>query len=302
MLRPRNAMNFSPLVVGFSTPAIFPSCFAFWLDLAVPPPPIIYRMTNTQFVDIHERFFARVTIGYCRSCRICLDRDNTGTYKLFVTNRTKPFVVDSIRRLIKDPLSFVVVDDIDLDRRIDLAFEAIRLANRTQEPSGNAENPVAAVLHSADDTNDLLQDQSATPVIELVNRILFDAVQQQASDIHFQPFENAMVVRMRMDGVLFAEEQRYQESLIGKHRCIHAEKPEGAMNCFDTRTDQRHESRLAAGNASNADGLDTWLAIRCGQFRQLDPTCGGDSGYRFVGSVKFAACSVWSRPMIGDNG
>ena len=41
-----------------------------------------------------------------------------------------------------------------------------------------------------------------TPVIELVNRILFDAVQQQASDIHFQPVENAMVVRMRMDGVL----------------------------------------------------------------------------------------------------
>ena len=104
---------------------------------------------------------------------------------------------------MKDPLSSVVVDDIELHRRIDQAFEANRLANRTQEPSANAENPVAAVLLSADDTNDLLQDQSATPVIELVNRILFDAVQQQASDIHFQPVENAMVVRMRMDGVLF---------------------------------------------------------------------------------------------------
>ena len=112
-------------------------------------------------------------------------------------------MVDSIRRLLKDPLSSVVVDDIELHRRIDQAFEANRLANRTQEPSANAENPVAAVLISADDTNDLLQDQSDTPVIELVNRILFDAVQQQASDIHFQPVENAMVVRMRMDGVLF---------------------------------------------------------------------------------------------------
>ena len=280
----------------------FDPVLRFGLDLAGPPPPIIYPITNSQSINIHERSFAKVTIDYCRSCRICLDRDSIGTYKLFVTDQTKPLVVDSIRRLIKDPLSFVVVDDIEIHRRIDQAFEANRLANRTQEPSANAENPVAAVLISADDTNDLLQDQSATPVIELVNRILFDAVQQQASDIHFQPFENAMVVRMRMDGVLFAEEQRYQESLIGKHRCIHAEKPEGAMNCFDTRTDQRHESRLAAGHASNADGLDTWLAIRCGQFRQLDPTCGGDSGYRFVGSVKFAACSVWSRPMIGDNG
>ena len=164
---------------------------------------IISQMAITQTTATFERFFSRVTIDYCRSCRICLDRDASGAYKLFVTDRTKPFVVDSIRRLLKDPLSSVVVDDIELERRIDLAFEANRLANRTQVPSANAEKSIAAVLLSADDTNDLLQDQSATPVIELVNRILFDAVQQQASDIHFQPVENAMVVRMRMDGVLF---------------------------------------------------------------------------------------------------
>ncbi len=72
-------------------------------------------------------------------------RDDTGTFKLFVTDRTKPFVVDSIRRLLKDPLGSVVVDEVELDRRIDPAFEANRLANRTQEPLANAENPVAVV-------------------------------------------------------------------------------------------------------------------------------------------------------------
>jgi hypothetical protein len=116
-------------------------------------------MTNSQSIDIQERFFARVAIDYCRSGRICLDRDDSGTYKLFVTDRTKPFVGDSIRRLLKVPLSSDVVDDIELDRRIDHAFEANRLANRTQAPSANAENPVTVVLLSADDTNDLLQDQ-----------------------------------------------------------------------------------------------------------------------------------------------
>ncbi len=160
-------------------------------------------MAITQTTETCERFFSRVTIDYCRACRICLDRDGEGTFKLFVTNRTKPFVVDSIRRLLRDTLRQVVVEDAELERRIDHAFEANRLASRTPELSGSAETPAVAVLLSADDTNDLLQDQSATPVIELVNRILFDAVQQQASDIHFQPDENAMVVRMRMDGVLF---------------------------------------------------------------------------------------------------
>ena len=158
---------------------------------------------NIQTTEFCERFFKRVTIDYCRSCRICLDRNGEGAYRLFVTERTKPFVVDSVRRLLKMPLANAVVEDIDLDRRIDHAFEANRLANRTQEQNVSTDTSTVAVLLSEDDTNDLLQDQSATPVIELVNRILFDAVQQQASDIHFQPDENAMVVRMRMDGVLF---------------------------------------------------------------------------------------------------
>ena len=54
---------------------------------------------------------------------------------------------------------------------------------------------------------------------------------------------------------------------------------------FTARTDQRHEWRFATGNASNVYWLDTRLATRCGQFRQMGETCGGDGGYRFVGSV-----------------
>ncbi len=160
-------------------------------------------MTTSETFEPFDQFFARVTIDYCRSCRICLDRDVGGAHKLFVTDCTKPFVVDSIRRLLKSPLGQVVVDEVELDRRINQIFEANRISSRTQAQSENVESSSAAVLLSDDDTNDLLQDQSATPVIELVNRILFDAVQQQASDIHFQPVESAMVVRMRLDGVLF---------------------------------------------------------------------------------------------------
>lgn len=40
------------------------------------------------------------------------------------------------------------------------------------------------------------------PVVELVNNILAQAVQTNASDIHFEPGEDAMIVRFRVDGVL----------------------------------------------------------------------------------------------------
>jgi general secretion pathway protein E len=50
---------------------------------------------------------------------------------------------------------------------------------------------------------DLLNNSDRAPVIKLVNLLLFEAVQQQASDIHVQPYETRLIVRMRIDGVLF---------------------------------------------------------------------------------------------------
>ncbi len=41
-----------------------------------------------------------------------------------------------------------------------------------------------------------------TPIVRLVNRLLLDALQAGASDIHFEPFETTCKVRFRIDGVL----------------------------------------------------------------------------------------------------
>lgn len=41
------------------------------------------------------------------------------------------------------------------------------------------------------------------PIISLVNKIFADAVKKEASDIHFEPYENSLRVRYRIDGVLY---------------------------------------------------------------------------------------------------
>lgn len=56
-----------------------------------------------------------------------------------------------------------------------------------------------------------------SPIIELLNLILTEAIQQGASDIHFEPSENNMRVRYRIDGVLqnrHAPAQDYQMQLL----------------------------------------------------------------------------------------
>jgi general secretion pathway protein E len=49
---------------------------------------------------------------------------------------------------------------------------------------------------------DLLNIADKAPAIKLVNRILFEAVQRRASDIHIEPYENEVKIRFRIDGVL----------------------------------------------------------------------------------------------------
>jgi general secretion pathway protein E len=49
---------------------------------------------------------------------------------------------------------------------------------------------------------DLLQLARQTPVIRLVNMILFEALRRRASDIHVHPMETRLVIRFRVDGML----------------------------------------------------------------------------------------------------
>ncbi len=49
---------------------------------------------------------------------------------------------------------------------------------------------------------DLLDSEDDAPIIRLINAVLTQAVKENASDIHVEPFENRLVVRFRVDGVL----------------------------------------------------------------------------------------------------
>lgn len=91
---------------------------------------------------------------------------------------------------------------------------------------GAASQLIADMTDKGDDSRgdgevevfDLLdQSKSQSPIIQLLNLILTEAIQQGASDIHFEPFENSMRVRYRIDGVLqnrHAPAQDYQVQLL----------------------------------------------------------------------------------------
>ncbi len=76
------------------------------------------------------------------------------------------------------------------------------------------------------DSEDIdIQLAQEASVIKLVNEILIEAVDQRASDIHFEPFENDFQVRYRIDGVLQVanvppEIRRFQNAVISRIKIL----------------------------------------------------------------------------------
>ena len=58
-------------------------------------------------------------------------------------------------------------------------------------------------LRGTDDASAVEAEANATPIIRFVDLILFQAIQDRASDIHFEPFENEFKIRYRVDGALY---------------------------------------------------------------------------------------------------
>ena len=64
------------------------------------------------------------------------------------------------------------------------------------------ETDLANLAQDIPEQSDLLESEDEAPVIRLINALLTQAVKENASDIHVEPFENRLVIRFRVDGVL----------------------------------------------------------------------------------------------------
>jgi general secretion pathway protein E len=99
-------------------------------------------------------------------------------------------------RLVLSPRAAVVnLINRGYEQRQDLVTEIV-------EEMPLDERAIQSAAGSVTGATDLLQLARQTPVIRLVNMILFEALRRRASDIHVHPMETKLVIRFRIDGML----------------------------------------------------------------------------------------------------
>jgi len=132
---------------------------------------------------------------------------------------------NTLRIAVADPGNVHAIDELRLATRYQLELgvasredieNEIRRLARASEAFGAAMDAEDSMLADAvDETDDLEVDDgiSDVPLVRLVNSIIFQAAEDGASDIHFEPQEDSLVVRLRIDGVLH-EVQRIPKRMM----------------------------------------------------------------------------------------
>lgn len=111
---------------------------------------------------------------------------------------------DAISTTLGQPCTRIVCPAEEIEHAISRCYYQSTSSENDQDHSVNADadDIDASGTFVQTHAEDLLNIANKSPVIKLVNKIFFQAVQSRASDIHIEPYEKYVRVRFRIDGVL----------------------------------------------------------------------------------------------------
>lgn len=117
-----------------------------------------------------------------------------------------PGRIDELAYVVKREIQPVVADPTQVLNAIekDYGEETADVAAVLKELGADKEIAVEAAASEAGGDVELMEDlANQAPIVKFVNLVLQQAVQDRASDIHFEPFEDEFKIRYRVDGALY---------------------------------------------------------------------------------------------------
>jgi MSHA biogenesis protein MshE len=172
------------------------------------------RQFDLPLVDLTQHPLDLETIRllpetHARRHRAIVLEDRGEDLLVAIADPTEILATDEIARVLHRPLRLAIARERDLLRILDLAYrrtdEITNLAGELRRELSERDFELGESLDSGDQA-------SSAPVARLLSSIFEDAVQVAASDVHIEPDENELRIRLRVDGVL--HEQVMQEKRI----------------------------------------------------------------------------------------
>ena len=164
-------------------------------EYEVPYAKLEARLYDPRIVDVLPREYIENNLVM----PLFVVRD---TLTIAVSEPSNLFLIDEIRSLSNLEVQIVAATPKDIRRMItSLPNSKVFVIDDIIEDSQDAD--VTLIEEALDDIGDVEEIAGQSPVIRLVNYIIYNAVKEGASDVHIEPAERCMRIRYRIDGRLY---------------------------------------------------------------------------------------------------
>ncbi len=146
---------------------------------------------------------AAPNFGFCRRYGIALAGwlDNGHAHVIHKTD-VRIDAITEMRRYLQAPIKLEELSAERFDDRLRKLFEQSGESAKAAAADMDQHFDLHKLADELPEPTDLLESADDAPIIRLLNALLSEAIKENASDIHIEPFENRVVVRFRVDGVL----------------------------------------------------------------------------------------------------
>jgi type II secretion system protein E len=157
------------------------------------------KVASIHDYEIDQSLLHEIPVRFCKQLGIFPLKFENGTLTVAISDPMNLNVTDDLRLLgAWDKVESVIVKEHEIEAAIKRYYEGTEVEGMLEELTEEAHEEVANLQDSELDDEELAEE---APIIRLVNKIFELAVKNRASDIHIEPFEKVLRVRLRIDGV-----------------------------------------------------------------------------------------------------
>ncbi|MCY4443930.1 MAG: type II secretion system ATPase GspE [Proteobacteria bacterium] len=184
--------------------------------------------------DIDPSLVANIPMQFCKEHLIVPVARDSFNMTVALADPLNIFPIDDLRLILSTNILMIVSPPRTITAAINHLYE--RSSDASQKALDELSVPEEGADEDLEAARDLLESSDdEKPIIRLVNALLARAVKENASDIHIEPYENQIVVRLRVDGILrdaMKVPKRAHGSLVSRIKII------GRLNIAEKRIPQ----------------------------------------------------------------
>src|SRR5277367_6521592 len=204
-----------------------------------------YGMPFQAHIDaatLESDLVSKVPINYAKRNRLLPISTDGTTVTVAIADPANYEPLDDLHVLFGQPILAVVAPAEVINEAINRAYDQAATTTAHDLMIDLEENRLDLVASElASEPRDLLEADDAAPIIRLVNGLLSQAVKDRASDIHIEVFERELVVRFRVDGMLFdvlTPQKRFHAAITSRIKVM------SGLNIAEKRLPQDGRIRL----------------------------------------------------------